>query len=532
MSIDDRIDLITRNLVNDSEKTLLTKEARAIMQKKLEEGSFKIYWGTATTGRPHIAYFVPISKLADFLNAGCEVTILFADLHGYLDNQKAPWELLEQRSKYYAFVIKSMLKSIGVPLDKLRFVKGTEYQLSKEYTLDVYRIASMITEHDAKKAGADVVKQVASPLLSGLLYPCLQALDEKYLQVDAQFGGIDQRKIFTMAEKYLPRVGYKKCIHLMNPMVPGLTGDKMSSSDVNSKIDLLDSAAQLKKKINKAFCEPGKVEGNGLLAFVKMVLFPIFQKIEILRKEEHGGNLCYDSYQALEDDYAAEKLWPNDLKSGVIATLNKLLQPIRDDYNKDNEIKKIDALAYPQPKAAPKAKKNAPVQREITISRVEMKVGRVVKAWQHPDADSLYVEEIDVGEEKPRTVVSGLVKFVPQNEFEGSLVVVITNFKVSKLRGQASEGMVLAASNEDHSVVEVVRPPADSKIGERITIEGESGEPDAQIDCKKSKNVWKSLVQTKKLRTTSDLLAAFDGKPLKTSAGPCTVASIADAALA
>ena len=135
-----------------------------------------------------------------------KVTVLFADLHGYLDNQKAPWELLEQRTKYYAFVIKSMLKSLNVPLEKLRFVRGTEYQLSKEYTLDVYRFSSLVTEHDAKKAGADVVKQVASPLLSGLLYPCLQALDEKYLEVDAQFGGIDQRKIFTLAEKVRGRV--------------------------------------------------------------------------------------------------------------------------------------------------------------------------------------------------------------------------------------------------------------------------------------------------------------------------------------
>ena len=60
-----------------------------------------------------------------------------------------------------------MLKSIGVPLEKLKFVKGTDYQLSKEYTLDVYKLSSMVTEHDAKKAGAEVVKQVDHPLLSG-----------------------------------------------------------------------------------------------------------------------------------------------------------------------------------------------------------------------------------------------------------------------------------------------------------------------------------------------------------------------------
>jgi tyrosyl-tRNA synthetase len=49
--------------------------------------------------------------------------------------------------------------------------------------------------------------------------------------VDAQFGGVDQRKIFMFAEKYLPLLGYKKRIHFMNPMIPGLTGDKMSSSE-------------------------------------------------------------------------------------------------------------------------------------------------------------------------------------------------------------------------------------------------------------------------------------------------------------
>lgn len=87
---------------------------------------------------------------------------------------KAPWELLGHRTVYYEYVIKAMLKSIGVPLEKLKFVRGTDYQLSREYTLDVYRLSSVVTEHDAKRAGAEVVKQVSTPFLSGLLYPGLQ----------------------------------------------------------------------------------------------------------------------------------------------------------------------------------------------------------------------------------------------------------------------------------------------------------------------------------------------------------------------
>lgn len=67
------------------------------------------------------------------------MTILFADLHAYLDNMKAPWELLKLRTKYYENVIKAMLTSIGVPIEKLKFVIGTDFQLSREYTLDSYR---------------------------------------------------------------------------------------------------------------------------------------------------------------------------------------------------------------------------------------------------------------------------------------------------------------------------------------------------------------------------------------------------------
>merc|ERR1711962_1700703 len=99
-----------------------------------------------------------------------------------------------------------MLESINVPLDKLKFVKGTGYQLSREYVLDVFKMTTVATEHDCKKAGSEVIKQVQHPMLSGLLYPGLQALDEEYLKVDAQFGGVDQRKIFTFAEKHMPRL--------------------------------------------------------------------------------------------------------------------------------------------------------------------------------------------------------------------------------------------------------------------------------------------------------------------------------------
>lgn len=297
--------------------------------------------GTATTGRPHCGYFVPLLKLAQFLRAGCKLKILLADLHGFLDNQKAPWELMAYRAKYYKFVITAALKSLNVPVERLEIVLGSSYQLSPKYVMDLFRLLSEVTEHDAKKAGAEVVKQVKNAPLSGLVYPLMQALDEEHLDVDVQFGGVDQRKIFTLAAEKLPKIGYKERAHLMNPMVPGLAapakqdkteqgGDgsgsadktsgpvevKMSSSDPDSKIDLLETPEVVTKKLKKAYAIAKTVEGNGVIGFVEYVLLPVSAlkssenkgRFVVDRKESEGGPLIYENIESLKKDYKADKV--------------------------------------------------------------------------------------------------------------------------------------------------------------------------------------------------------------------------------
>lgn len=509
MTSEEKLSLIKRNLQE------VIGEERIV--EVLKERDLKVYWGTATTGKPHVAYFVPMSKIADFLKAGCEVTILFADLHAYLDNMKAPWELLKHRTDYYEKVIKAMLQSIGVPLEKLKFVRGTEYQLSKEYTLDVYRLSSMVTEHDAKKAGAEVVKQVDHPLLSGMLYPGLQALDEEYLKVDAQFGGVDQRKIFTFAEKYLPQLGYKKRAHLMNPMVPGLTGGKMSSSDEDSKIDLLDSEAQVKKKVKKAFCEPGNITDNGVLSFVKHVILPLLEGKEFLieRSAEFGGNLSFTEYEPLEQAFAKEEIHPGDLKNAVCGYLNKLLEPVRQAFSTP-EMKKLTSAAYP-PVSKKGAKGPAAAQAEdITPARLDLRVGKIVSVEQHPDAESLYVETVDLGEPETRTVISGLAGLVPMEELKDRLGVFLCNLKPVKMRGIESRAMLMCASVDDPRSVEPIDPPEGSAPGDRVFVEGyEQGQPDEEL--KPKKKVWEKLQVD--FRISSELVAEWQGNPMKTKLG-------------
>jgi aminoacyl tRNA synthase complex-interacting multifunctional protein 1 len=120
-----------------------------------------------------------------------------------------------------------------------------------------------------------------------------------------------------------------------------------------------------------------------------------------------------------------------------------------------------------------------------TVDSVDIRVGLIKSVGPHPNADSLYVEEIDVGEEAPRQVVSGLRKFVPLEKMEGRKVVVVCNLKPAKMREVMSYGMVLCSSNADHTAVDPIIPPADAIPGERVRFEGFSSDPEPQLNPRK-----------------------------------------------
>ncbi|KAK0619011.1 tyrosyl-tRNA synthetase [Immersiella caudata] len=355
LSKEERLALIRVNLAE-----VLNPE---ILENALNEGRDpRIYWGTATTGRPHCGYFVPAMKIGQLLAAGCHVIVLLADIHGFLDNLKAPIELVNYRAQYYKFCITSILKAVKVPTDKLEFVLGSSYQKSPEYIMDVYKLCSVVSEHDAKKAGAEVVKQSDNAPLSGLLYPILQVLDEEYLKVDCQFGGVDQRKLFAAAKEWLPRLGYKERAHIMNPMVPGLQGSKMSSSDPDSKIDLLDPPEVVAKKIKKAEAAPGVAEGNGLLAFTEFVLLPAATlygdgKFHVDRERDGLPPLVYTEAAQMSADYQNDVLTPQLLKPAVTKALTALLAPIQADYQASKEWQEVTLKAYPLEEKKKKEKK-------------------------------------------------------------------------------------------------------------------------------------------------------------------------------
>lgn len=201
--------------------------------------------------------------------------------------------------------------------------------------------------------------------------------------------------------------------------------------------------------MKKAFCEPGNIENNGVLSFTKYVIFSLLkndEKFKIRRSTENGGDIVFESFELLEKAYASEEIHPGDLKASVEIHINKLLEPIRKKFEEPT-MKQLTEKAYPS--ATKQAKTNqtkVSASDEILPSRLDIRIGRIVEVSRHPDADALYVEKIDLGEDKPRTIVSGLVNFVPMEEMENRMVVVLCNLKSAKMRGIESQGMVLCAS--------------------------------------------------------------------------------------
>ena len=107
---------------------------------------------------------------------------------------------------------------------------------------------------------------------------------------------------------------------------------------------------------------------------------------------------------------------------------------------------------------------------EITFedfTKVEMVVGKILEAKEHPDADKLLVFTVDVGEENPRTIISGIKKWYEPSDLLGKNVIVVKNLAPRKMRGIESQGIILASDfDDDLSLLTTLK---DMKPGSKVS---------------------------------------------------------------
>ncbi|KAG9295773.1 hypothetical protein G9A89_009001 [Geosiphon pyriformis] len=222
----------------------------------------------------------------------------------------------------------------------------------------------------------------------------------------------------------------------------------------------------------------------------------------------------------------------SSLKPASTSTSNLSMEP---DKTQSPDRKRREAGKGVQKEAkTDKNPKQAPTPAapiSIVPSLLDLRVGHIIHVEKHPDADALYIEQINAGEEAPRTVVSGLVNHIPLNEMQERDVVLLCNLKPAAMRGIKSFAMVLAATSPEGKV-ELVDPPTGSQPGERVYFEGyQEGTPELILNPKKK--IWETLQPG--LITTNNKEASWVNLEnqnvhlLRTEKGVCTVATVINA---
>ncbi len=316
MDITEKLRLITRN----AEEVVTEEELKQLVETKEKP---RAYVGYEPSGEIHLGHMMTVQKLMDLQKAGFEVIVLLADIHAYL-NEKGSFEEIAEIASYN----KKVFIALGLDESKAKFVLGSEYQLSRDYVLDVLKMARITTLNRARRSMDEVSRRREDPMVSQMIYPLMQALDIAHLGVDLAVGGIDQRKIHMLARENLPRLGYSSPVCLHTPILVGLDGEKMSSSKGNY-ISVRDPPEEVERKIRKAYCPAGVIENNPVIDVAKYHIFPRFGKLVVERDSKFGGDVEYASFEELAEDFKSGSLHPLDLKIAVAKYLNMLLEDAR-----------------------------------------------------------------------------------------------------------------------------------------------------------------------------------------------------------
>jgi tyrosyl-tRNA synthetase len=349
MDVDDRLAFIMRE---PTEEVVTADELQALIETKTHP---KHYIGLEISGMLHIGSLVMTGfKINDFMKAGINTTVFLADWHTYInDKMGGDWDRIKKVSQYYTEAFKFFCPGVNIVLGSDLYKKTQDYwenfvRFSKHMTLArTMRSLTIMGRSEAEK-NLD---------LSQLLYPPMQSVDIKALDLDIVHAGMDQRKIHMLVREVFPKLGWKVPVLLHHHLLPGLSeplrispfkerpgimtpenaedtrmASKMSKSNPASGLLIHDDEKVIRNKIGKAFCPVGVAADNPILELVHYVVFHEFDEFVIERPTKYGGSITYTSYKDLERDFVTKKIHPMDLKNSTATYVNKIIEPIRKHF--------------------------------------------------------------------------------------------------------------------------------------------------------------------------------------------------------
>ena len=320
------------------------------LTKLLKEKKTPIaYDGFEPSGRMHIGQgilrAININKMTE---AGCKFRMLIADWHAWANNKLGgDLKKIQTVGKYFIEV----WKACGLDMENVEFLWSNDIVSDRDYWKIVMSVARNNTVNRMLRCSQIMGRSESQSLSAAqILYPCMQAADIFYLKADIAQLGTDQRKVNVLAREVGEKIGFWKPVVVSHHMLMGLnkppeTKDaveramkmKMSKSKPDTAIFMSDSEDDVNRKIKKAYCPENQVEDNPIMEYCKYIVFEKFDSMVIERPEKFGGNLEIKSYEELVSIYKKGDLHPLDLKKTVAVYINKLLEPVR-EYFRKNEL--------------------------------------------------------------------------------------------------------------------------------------------------------------------------------------------------
>ena len=351
LSLDEKISL----LKEVGEEIIEVDELRKMIKWKTEHNKKIIaYDGFEPSGNIHIAQgllrAINVNKLT---KAGITMKFLIADWHAAA-NQKFGGDL-DIIKKVGDFFIE-VWKVCDMDLRNVEFLYASDLVKDPDYWELVLKVSIENTLNRIIRCTQIMGREESDTLTaSQILYPLMQAADIFYMNVDICQLGLDQRRVNMLAREMASKFNRPKPIaihhHMLMGLIPPPETDlkgieksikiKMSKSNPDSAVFMLDSPKDVKRKINKAYCPPNNVEENPILEYCKYIIFELTDNFYIKRPEKYGGDVEYKSYKDLENGYKNGDLSPPDLKPAVAEYINEFLEPVRNHFKTDPKAKEL-----------------------------------------------------------------------------------------------------------------------------------------------------------------------------------------------
>ena len=345
MDVEKKVDLVA---CAPTEEVLTAAELRSLFETKQNP---KHYVGYEVSGLLHLGSLVVCGyKINDMLKAGVQCNAYFAHIHSWINNKLGgDLDKIKHAAKYYEEAFKFFCPGLKViQADEL-------YHNNDEYWYNVIKFSKKLTTTRATRALTIMGRSQKEKLeLAQYFYPSMQAVDIKTSGVDIAHAGMDQRSVHVLAREVYPKLKWKKPVAVHNHLIAGLaeppkvTGDekvlasKMSKSKPWTCIFIHDTEKEITDKIGKAWCPPKVAEGNPILEISKYIIFHEQKSLRVERAAKFGGSVEFGSYEELEKAYSKADLHPQDLKKAVAVSLDKIIKPLREHFEKPKNLRLLD----------------------------------------------------------------------------------------------------------------------------------------------------------------------------------------------